>query len=34
MTPVASLKFVEQHMVPAFPIGDYKVAAGLAQVKI
>ena len=34
MTPVESLKFVEQHMVPAFPIGDYKVASGVAQVKV
>jgi 2-oxoglutarate ferredoxin oxidoreductase subunit beta len=34
MTPVESLKFVEQHMVPAFPIGDFKVAAGVAQVKV
>jgi 2-oxoglutarate ferredoxin oxidoreductase subunit beta len=34
MTPVASLKFVEEHMVPAYPLGDYKVAAGVAQVKI
>ena len=34
MTPVDSLKFVEQHMMPAFPIGDYKVIAGVAQVKI
>ena len=34
MTPVDSLKFVEQHMIPSFPLGDYKVAAGVAQVKI
>lgn len=34
MTPVASLKFVEEHMVPAYPLGDYKVAAGVAQIKI
>ena len=34
MTPVNALKFVEEHMVPAFPLGDYKVAAGVAQVKI
>lgn len=34
MTPIESLKFVEQHMVPAFPLGDYKVAAGVAQVKV
>src|SRR5512140_1436268 len=34
MTPVESLKFVEEHMVPAFPLGDYEVAAGVAQIKI
>jgi 2-oxoglutarate ferredoxin oxidoreductase subunit beta len=34
MTPVESLKFVEQHMVPAFPPGDYKVAADVAQIKV
>lgn len=34
MTPVDSLKFVEEHMVPAYPLGDYKVAAGVAQIKI
>src|SRR5512136_2614122 len=34
MTPVESLKFVEGHMVPAFPLGDFKVAAGVAQVKV
>jgi 2-oxoglutarate ferredoxin oxidoreductase subunit beta len=34
MTPVDSLKFVEQHMVPFYPLGDYKVAAGVAQIKI
>ena len=33
MTPVDSLKFVEQHMVPAYPLGDYKVTAGVAQLK-
>jgi 2-oxoglutarate ferredoxin oxidoreductase subunit gamma len=31
MTPVDSLKFVEQHMVPAFPLGDYKVTAGVVR---
>ena len=25
MTPVESLKLVEEHMVPVFPLGDYKV---------
>src|SRR5512139_2532746 len=34
MTPVESLKFVEQHMVAYYPLGDYKVAAGVAQIKI
>ena len=34
MTPVDSLKFVEQHMLPAFPLGDYKIAAGVAQIKV
>jgi 2-oxoglutarate ferredoxin oxidoreductase subunit beta len=34
MTPVESLKFVEQHMVPIYPLGDYKVAAGVAQIKV
>ncbi|HEX6270534.1 MAG TPA: thiamine pyrophosphate-dependent enzyme [Anaerolineales bacterium] len=34
ITPVESLKFVEEHMVPAFPLGDYKVAAGVAQIKV
>ncbi len=34
MTPVDSLKFVEEHMVPAYPLGDYKVGAGVAQIKV
>jgi 2-oxoglutarate ferredoxin oxidoreductase subunit beta len=34
MTPVDALKFVEGHMIPAFPLGDYKVAEAVAQVKI
>jgi len=34
MTPVSALKFVEEKMVPAFPLGDYKVGASVAQIKI
>jgi 2-oxoglutarate ferredoxin oxidoreductase subunit beta len=34
MTPVDSLKFVEQHMMPAYPLGDYKVAVGVAGIKV
>lgn len=29
MTPTESLAWIEEHMVPAFPLGDYKVAEGL-----
>jgi 2-oxoglutarate ferredoxin oxidoreductase subunit beta len=34
MTPVNSLKFVEEHMVPAYPLGDYKVSEAIKQVKV
>jgi hypothetical protein len=34
MTPVEALKFVEDRMVAYFPLGDYKVAAGVAQLKV
>jgi 2-oxoglutarate ferredoxin oxidoreductase subunit beta len=34
MTPVDSLKFVEQHMIPAYPLGDYKVSEAIKQIKI
>jgi 2-oxoglutarate/2-oxoacid ferredoxin oxidoreductase subunit beta len=34
MTPVASLKFVEEHMVPAYPLEDFKVSEAIKQIKI
>ena len=34
MTPVESLKFVELQLVPAFPLGDYKVSEAIKQVKV
>lgn len=34
LTPVESLKFVEEKMAAYFPLGDYKVAQGVAQVKV
>ncbi len=34
LTPVESLKFVEEKMVAYFPLGDYKVSAGVAQIKV
>jgi 2-oxoglutarate ferredoxin oxidoreductase subunit beta len=33
MTPIEAMTFVEEHMVPAFPLGDYKVSAGVAEIK-
>jgi 2-oxoglutarate ferredoxin oxidoreductase subunit beta len=33
MTPLDSLKFVEDKMVPFYPIGDYKVADSINQIK-
>ena len=34
MTPVNSLKFVEEHMIPAYPLGDYKISEAIKQIKI
>ncbi len=34
LTPVESLKFVEQKMAAYFPLGDYKVSSSVAQIKV
>jgi 2-oxoglutarate ferredoxin oxidoreductase subunit beta len=34
MTPVESLKFVEQQMVAYYPLGDYKVTEAIKQLKV
>jgi len=34
MTPVEALSWLEEHMIPAFPLGDYKVALSVAALKI
>ena len=34
LSPVQSLKWVEEHMVPAFPLGDYKVSPAVAGIKV
>ncbi|MGC8857058.1 MAG: thiamine pyrophosphate-dependent enzyme, partial [Anaerolineae bacterium] len=34
MTPVEALKFVEDKMVPFFPLGDYKVSEAIQQIRI
>lgn len=34
MTPVNALKFVDEHMIPAYPLGDYKISDAIKQIKI
>jgi len=34
MTPLESLKWLEDHMLPAFPLGDYKVSPALADLRV
>ncbi len=33
ISPIEALKWVEEHMVPAYPLGDYKVAPQVAEIK-
>jgi 2-oxoglutarate ferredoxin oxidoreductase subunit beta len=34
LTPVESLRWIEEHMLPVYPIGDYKVAQALAGLRV
>ncbi len=34
LTPVESLKWLEEHMLPYYPLGDYKISPAIAAVKI
>ena len=34
MTPLESLKWVEENMIPYYPLGDYKVADGVEALEI
>jgi 2-oxoglutarate ferredoxin oxidoreductase subunit beta len=34
ITPVESLTWLEDHMIPAYPLGDYKISEHVAAVKI
>jgi len=34
MTPLESLRWLEEHMLPAYPVGDFKVAPVLAELRI
>jgi 2-oxoglutarate ferredoxin oxidoreductase subunit beta len=33
ISPLESLEWLEEHMIPAYPLGDYKVAPGVAVIK-
>ncbi len=33
ISPVEALKWVEEHMIPVYPLGDYKVAPQVAEIK-
>jgi 2-oxoglutarate ferredoxin oxidoreductase subunit beta len=33
LSPLESLTWLEEHMLPAYPLGDYKVAPGVAEIK-
>lgn len=34
LSPVEALKWLEEHMIPFFPLGDYKVAPAVAELKV
>jgi 2-oxoglutarate/2-oxoacid ferredoxin oxidoreductase subunit beta len=34
ITPIESLKWVEEHMLPVFPLGDYKISSTVAEIKV
>jgi len=34
LTPMEALKWLEEHMIPAYPLGDYKVSPAVAQIKV
>jgi 2-oxoglutarate ferredoxin oxidoreductase subunit beta len=34
MTPTQALQWMEERMVPYYPLGDYKVAPAVAEIKI
>jgi 2-oxoglutarate ferredoxin oxidoreductase subunit beta len=34
IAPVESLQWVQDHMIPAFPLGDYKVSPEVAQIRV
>ena len=33
ISPLESLTWLEEHMIPAYPVGDYKVAPGVTEIK-
>ena len=33
ITPVDSLKWVEEHMIPVYPLGDYKASSAVGDIR-
>lgn len=33
ISPIEALKWVEEHMIPVYPLGDYKIAPQVAEIK-
>jgi 2-oxoglutarate ferredoxin oxidoreductase subunit beta len=34
INPIESLKWLEEHMIPAYPLGDFKVSPAVSEIKI
>lgn len=34
ISPVDALRWVEEHMLPVYPVGDYKISPALAELKL
>jgi 2-oxoglutarate ferredoxin oxidoreductase subunit beta len=34
ITPLQSVKWLEEHMLPYYPLGDYKISPAVAQIRI
>jgi 2-oxoglutarate ferredoxin oxidoreductase subunit beta len=34
LNPMDALRWIEDHMIPAYPLGDYKVSPSVAEIKL
>jgi 2-oxoglutarate ferredoxin oxidoreductase subunit beta len=34
LPPVEALKWLEEHLIPVYPLGDYKVHSAIADLKV